>query len=143
MNPQRPWRPDVIVEHVSAKRELEYPVGQQRHAGCAVDVGGSLEEEPVHADEAVAVHEHERKAHAQKRDTEMQVSTMPSTRMLIDSRDRAKPASSITKPTCCIQNTRNAASSTQNRVEGIHFGRRSISRMQRRHCQTRWPREAG
>ena len=36
---------------------------------------------------------------------------MPSTRMLMDSRERAKPASSMTNPTC-IQNTRNAASST-------------------------------
>ena len=48
------------------------------------------------------------KPQAQNVTPQMQVSTMPSTRMLTDSRDRAKPASSITKPTC-MQNTRNAA----------------------------------
>ena len=52
------------------------------------------------------------KPHAQNVTPQMQVSTMPSTRMLIDSRDRAKPASSMTNPTC-MQNTRNAAISTQ------------------------------
>ena len=50
------------------------------------------------------------KPHAQNVTPQMHVSTMPSTRMLIDSRDRANPASSITKPTC-MQNTRKAASS--------------------------------
>src|SRR5689334_18921806 len=43
---------------------------------------------------------------------QMQVSAMPSTRMLTDSRERAKPASSITNPTC-MQNTRKAATRTQ------------------------------
>ena len=51
------------------------------------------------------------KPQAQNVTPQIQVSTMPSTRMLMDSRDRAKPASSMTKPTC-MQNTRNAASST-------------------------------
>ena len=50
------------------------------------------------------------KPQAQKVMPQMQVSTMPSTRMLIDSRERAKPASSITNPTC-MPNTRNAATS--------------------------------
>ena len=48
------------------------------------------------------------KPQAQNVMPQMQVSTMPSTRMLMDSRDRANPASSITKPTC-MPNTRNAA----------------------------------
>jgi len=48
------------------------------------------------------------KPQAQKVTPQMQVSTMPSTRMLMDSRERAKPASSMTKPTC-MPNTRNAA----------------------------------
>jgi hypothetical protein len=52
------------------------------------------------------------KPQAQKVKPQMQVSTIPSTRMLIDSRDLANPASSITKPTC-MQKTRKAASSTQ------------------------------
>ena len=43
---------------------------------------------------------------------QMQVSAIPSTRMLTDSRERANPASSRTKPTC-IPNTRNAATSVQ------------------------------
>ena len=51
----------------------------------------------------------------------MHVSTMPSTRMLIDSRDRANPASSITKPTC-MQKTRNAASSTQTVLSALTSG---------------------
>jgi hypothetical protein len=41
----------------------------------------------------------------------MQVSAMPSTRMLTASRERAKPASSISKPTC-MQKTRKAAINT-------------------------------
>ena len=48
------------------------------------------------------------KPQAQNVTPQMHVSTMPSTRMLTDSRERAKPASSITKPTC-MPNTRNAA----------------------------------
>ena len=49
---------------------------------------------------------------AQKRMPQMQVSAMPSTRMFTDSRSRAKPASSMTKPTC-MPKTRNAAISVQ------------------------------
>src|SRR5258708_37360735 len=51
------------------------------------------------------------KPQSQKVTPQMQVSAIPSTRMLTDSRERAKPASSSTKPTC-MQNTRNAATST-------------------------------
>src|SRR4051812_32529109 len=49
--------------------------------------------------------------HSQNVTPQMQVSAMPSTRMLTDSRAGATPASSITKPTC-MQNTRKAATST-------------------------------
>src|SRR5216683_6492646 len=52
------------------------------------------------------------KPHSQKVIPQIQVSAMPSTRMLTVSRERAKPASSITKPTC-MQNTRYAATSVQ------------------------------
>ena len=45
---------------------------------------------------------------AQNSTPQMQVSAMPSTRMLTDSRSRAKPDSSMTNPTC-MPNTRNAA----------------------------------
>ena len=48
---------------------------------------------------------------AQKKMPQMAVSAIPSTRMLTDSRSRAKPASSMTKPTCMAK-TRNAAIST-------------------------------
>ena len=51
----------------------------------------------------------------------MQVSTMPSTRMLIDSRERAKPASSMTKPTC-MQKTRKAAISTHTVLRALISG---------------------
>src|ERR1700733_5806719 len=50
------------------------------------------------------------KPHAQNKIPQIQVSAMPSTRILTDSRERAKPASSITNPTC-IQKTRYAATS--------------------------------
>ena len=61
------------------------------------------------------------KPHAQNVTPQMHVSTMPSTRMLIDSRERANPASSITKPTC-MQNTRNAARSTQTVLRALTSG---------------------
>jgi hypothetical protein len=61
------------------------------------------------------------KPHAQNATPQMQVSTMPSTRMLMDSRDRANPASSMTKPTC-MQNTRNAASNTHNVLMALISG---------------------
>jgi hypothetical protein len=48
------------------------------------------------------------KPHSQNVTPQMHVSAMPSTRMLTDSRERANPASSNTKPTC-MPNTRNAA----------------------------------
>src|ERR1700722_2490069 len=50
------------------------------------------------------------KPHSQKVTPQMQVSAMPSTMMLTVSRERAKPVSSITKPTC-MQKTRYAATS--------------------------------
>src|SRR5580704_7914668 len=50
------------------------------------------------------------KPHSQKVTPHMQVSAIPSTRILTVSRDLANPDSSITKPTC-IQNTRYAATS--------------------------------
>src|SRR5262249_16678614 len=48
------------------------------------------------------------KPQSQKVTPQMQVSAIPSTRMLTVSRERAKPDSSITNPTC-MQNTRYAA----------------------------------
>ncbi len=51
----------------------------------------------------------------------MQVSTMPSTRMLIDSRERAKPASSMTKPTC-MPKTRKAAISVHTVLMALTSG---------------------
>src|SRR6266700_843365 len=50
------------------------------------------------------------KPQAQNKIPQMQVSAMPSTRILTDSRERANPASSITNPTC-IQKTRKVATS--------------------------------
>src|SRR6202049_406892 len=48
------------------------------------------------------------KPHSQKVTPQMQVSAMPSTMMFTVSRERAKPVSSMTKPTC-MQKTRYAA----------------------------------
>src|SRR5260370_7488067 len=50
------------------------------------------------------------KPHSQKVTPQMQVSAIPSTRILTVSRERANPDSSITNPTC-IQKTRYAATS--------------------------------
>src|ERR1700689_4605343 len=50
--------------------------------------------------------------HSQKVTPQMQVSAIPSTRMLTVSRERANPDSSMTKPTC-MQKTRYAATSVQ------------------------------
>src|SRR5258708_9335743 len=52
------------------------------------------------------------KPHSQKVTPQMQVSAIPSTRILTVSRERANPDSSMTKPTC-IQKTRYAATSVQ------------------------------
>src|SRR5215831_9003341 len=48
------------------------------------------------------------KPHSQKVTPQIQVSAIPSTRMLTVSRERANPDSNITNPTC-MQNTRYAA----------------------------------
>lgn len=52
------------------------------------------------------------KPHSQNVTPQIQVSAIPSTMMSTVSRDRAKPDSSMTKPTC-MQNTRYAATRVQ------------------------------
>src|SRR6185503_19836985 len=52
------------------------------------------------------------KPQAQNVIPQIRVSAMPSAKILTASRERAKPASSISKPTC-IQKTRKAATKTQ------------------------------
>ena len=90
--------------------ELEDPEREQRHAGRAVGVGQPLRKKPVVPMKPLPGSNMNAKPQAQNVMPQMQVSTMPSTRMLIDSRERAKPASSITNPTC-MPKTRNAAMS--------------------------------
>src|SRR5215831_1410260 len=112
MNPQRPTiAPDVIVEHVSANANWKT---QNARSGTPVDPYVSarpFRKNPCLPMKPLPSSNMNAKPQAQNVTPQMQVSTMPSTRMLIDSRDRAKPASSMTKPTC-MANTRNAASST-------------------------------
>src|SRR5262245_23718120 len=112
MNPQRPTiAPEVIVEQVSANANWNT---QNASSGTPVVMyvsGSPLRKNPVMPMNPLPGSNMNAKPHAQNVMPQMQVSTMPSTRMLMDSRDLAKPASSITKPTC-IQNTRNAARST-------------------------------
>src|SRR5215467_8163722 len=112
MNPQRPtMAPDVIVEHVSANANWNT---QNASSGTPVVMyvsGSPLRKNPVMPMNPLPGSNMNANPQAQNVTPQIQVSTMPSTRMLIDSRDRANPASSITKPTC-MQNTRNAASST-------------------------------
>src|SRR5271154_4064661 len=61
------------------------------------------------------------KPHSQKVTPHMQVSAMPSTRMLTVSRERANPDSSMTKPTC-MQNTRYAATSVHTVLMALIVG---------------------
>src|SRR5271170_7297550 len=60
------------------------------------------------------------KPHSQKVTPQMQVSAIPSTRILTVSRDRANPDSSITKPTC-MQKTRYAATSVHTVLIALTF----------------------
>src|SRR6478736_9614271 len=111
--PQRPtMAPDVIVEQVSANANWNT---QNASSGTPVVMYVSarpLRKKPVVPMNPFPGSNMNAKPHAQNVMPQMHVSTMPSTRMLMDSRDRANPASSITNPTC-MPNTRNAATSTQ------------------------------
>src|SRR6476661_229055 len=116
MSPTKPQRPtiapDVIVEHVSANANWNT---QNASSGTPVVPYVSarpFKKKPVVPMNPLPGSNMNAKPQAQNVIPQMQVSTMPSTRMLIDSRERAKPASSITKPTC-MPNTRNAAISVQ------------------------------
>src|SRR5690348_5011458 len=104
-NPQRPTiAPDVIVEHVSANANWK---SQNASSGTPVvryTSGIPFRKNPWYPMKPFPFMNMNAKPQAQNVTPQMQVSTMPSTRMLIDSRDRAKPASSTTKPTC-MQNT--------------------------------------
>src|ERR1700691_6691247 len=60
------------------------------------------------------------KPHSQKVTPQMQVSAIPSTRMLTVSRERANPDSSMTKPTC-MQKTRYAATSVHTVLIALTF----------------------
>src|SRR5262245_25314423 len=101
MKPQRPTiAPEVIVEQVSANANWNT---QNASSGTPVEpyVSASpFRKNPVVPMNPLPGSNMKAKPQAQKVMPQMHVSTMPSTRMLIDSRDRAKPASSITKPTC-------------------------------------------
>src|SRR4051812_13746530 len=111
-NPQRPTiAPDVIVEQVSANANWN-----TQNASSGTPVVPYVSARPFRKNPVVPMKplpgsNMNANPQAQNSTPQMHVSTIPSTRMLIDSRDRANPASSITKPTC-IQNTRNAATST-------------------------------
>src|ERR1700749_1482612 len=112
-NPHRPTiAPDVIVEQVSANANWNT---QNANSGTPVEPYVSarpLRKNPVVPMNPFPDSNMKAKPHAQNVTPQMHVSTMPSTRMLIDSRDRANPASSMTKPTC-IANTRKAAIKVQ------------------------------
>src|SRR5215831_7515151 len=112
MNPQRPTiAPEVIVEQVSANAYWN-----TQNASSGTPVVPYVSARPLRKNPLVPMNplpgpNMKAKPQAQNVTPQMQVSTMPSTRMLMASRERAKPASSMTKPTC-MPNTRNAASST-------------------------------
>src|SRR5712671_955563 len=113
MNPHRPTiAPEVMVEQVSANANWN-----TQNASSGTPVVPYVSATPLRKNPVVPMNplpgsNMNAKPQAQNVIPQMQVSTMPSTRMLMDSRDRANPASSITKPTC-IPNTRKAAISVQ------------------------------
>src|SRR6185436_20860529 len=110
-NPQRPtMAPEVMVEQVSANANWNT---QNASSGTPVEPYVSarpLRKNPVVPMKPFPDSNMKAKPHAQNVTPQIQVSTIPSTRMLMDSRDRANPASSITNPTC-MPKTRNAAMS--------------------------------
>src|SRR4249920_2929697 len=111
-NPQRPTiAPDVIVEQVSANANWNTQNASRGTPVVPYVSASPLRKKPVVPMNPLPGSNMNAKPQAQNNTAQMHVSTMPSTRMLIDSRERAKPASSITKPTC-MQNTRKAAIST-------------------------------
>src|SRR2546430_328289 len=113
--------PDVIVEAVSAKANWKT---QKPSTGMPVVryvEGRPARKKPCVPIQGVPGSNMKAKPHAQNSTPQMQVSAIPSTRILTDSRERAKPASSITKPTC-IQNTRKAATSVQTVLTALICG---------------------
>src|SRR5580765_6322892 len=113
MNPQRPTiAPDVMVEQVSAKANWNTQYASSGTPVVKYVSGSPFKKKPVVPMKPLPGSNMKAKPQAQNVTPQMQVSTMPSTRMLMDSRDRANPASSITNPTC-MQKTRKAASRTQ------------------------------
>src|SRR6186713_932360 len=114
MSPQNPhlptMAPEVIVEQVSANANWNTQYASSGTPVVMYVSGRPLRKNPVVPIHGVPGSNMKAKPHAQNVTPQMHVSTMPSTRMLIDSRDRANPASSMTNPTC-MQNTRKAAMS--------------------------------
>src|ERR1700694_821246 len=112
-NPQRPTiAPDVIVEHVSANANWKTQKASRGTPVVPYVSAKPFRKNPVVPMNPLPGSNMNAKPQAQNVIPQMQVSTIPSTRMLTASRDRANPASSITKPTC-MPNTRNAAINVQ------------------------------
>src|SRR5436305_5699941 len=116
ISPQKPQRPimapEVMVEAVSANANWKT---QKDSSGIPVDkyvAGRPCRKKPCVPIHGLPGSNIKAKPQAQNKTPQMQVSAIPSTRIFTDSRERAKPASSITKPTC-IPKTRNAATNTQ------------------------------
>src|SRR5215467_14685176 len=103
--------PEVIVDAVSANANWKTQ-NASNGIPVAIYVGlKPIKKKPCVPIQGVPGSNIKAKPQAQNKTPQMQVSAMPSTRILTDSRERANPASSITKPTC-IQKTRKAASNT-------------------------------
>src|SRR6478609_5026204 len=100
MKPQRPIiAPEVIVDVVSAKANWKTQ-NARRGTPVVPYVGASpCNPNPESPMKPLPGSNMNAKPQSQNVTPQMQVSTMPSTRMLMDSRERAKPASSMTNPT--------------------------------------------
>ncbi len=113
-SPTKPVRPtmapEVMVEQVSAKANWNKKNAriatpdEPKVSGAPCRKKNSLPMKPLPEPNMKA------KPQAQNKMPHRQVSTIPSRRMLMVSRVRAKPASSIMNP-ACMKNTRNAATS--------------------------------
>src|ERR1051325_127058 len=121
-NPQRPTiAPDVIVEQVSANANWNTQYASSGTPVVRYVSGRPLRKNPCMPMNPFPGSNMNANPHAQNGTPHMQVPRIPATRMLIDSHDRATPASSITNPTC-MQKTRNAARSTQTVFSALNSG---------------------
>src|SRR5271170_559518 len=108
MKSQRPIiAPEVTVEQVSANAYWNTQYASSGTPVVPYVAGNPWSMKPVVPIHGVPEQNMKAKPHSQNVTPQMQVSAIPSTRILTVSRERANPLSSMTNPPC-MQNTRYA-----------------------------------